>query len=204
MLLTNDELLQRAQAGDEVSLQKLLARWQRRLLLRIERKLPPRMRGVISPEDILQDAFVDVFRGVARFRDNGEDAFYRWLVTIVDNRLIDSVRALQAAKRGGAWAQLTESESQAVPLVEMLEVNSRTPSRSVARRETAGAVLRALDAIAPDYREALRLRFVEGLDVSDTARRLGRTEWAVHKLCRRGLDQLRSAMGESGNFFSEG
>ncbi|MCA9243352.1 MAG: sigma-70 family RNA polymerase sigma factor [Phycisphaerales bacterium] len=201
--MTNDELLQKAQAGDELSLQKLLARWQRRLLTRVERRLPARLAGAVSPEDILQDAFVDVFRGIARFQDNGESAFYRWLVTIVDNRLIDTIRALQAAKRGGEWARLTETESQAIPLVEMLEVNSRTPSRSIARREAVGAVIQALDEIAPDYREALQLRFVEGLNVSETAQRLGRTEWAVHKLCRRGLDQLRVAMGDAGNFLSE-
>ncbi len=95
------ELLARAVEGEHLALQRLLIPYQRRLLARIKRKLPTFLKGMTAPEDVLQEVYVEVFGAIRAFRDQGNGAFYRWLLTIADNRVIDIVRAQCAAKRGG-------------------------------------------------------------------------------------------------------
>lgn len=79
---------------------------------------------------------------------------------------------------------------------------SDTPSRSVSKREAVHAVNEALAAIAPDYRQAISLVHIEGLPVRDAAERMGKTERAVHGLCRRGMKQLQQQLGTASRFLS--
>ena len=140
------ELLARAVEGEHLALQRLLIPYQRRLLARIKRKLPTFLNRMTSPEDVLQEVYVEVFGAIRAFRDKGDMAFYRWLVTIADNRLIDIVRAQRAAKRGGGRepVQVADSASTIMPLLELLQVDSHTPSRSAAGHEVVAAVHVAL------------------------------------------------------------
>lgn len=199
------DLVQRAIAGEPLAMDRLLLDSYGKLLARVDQKLPAELRSVISPEDIIQDAYSQAFRGIASFQPEGEDAFYRWLSTIADNRVIDAVRAHNAAKRGGGRAAAAGPErSSVVALIDLLAVNEWTPSRSAGGHEAAAAIQVALAGLKGEYREALELRYLEGLSVADTAARLGKTEPAIHKLCSRGLQSLRESMGEAAKYLSRG
>ncbi|MFZ4574214.1 MAG: RNA polymerase sigma factor [Phycisphaerales bacterium] len=189
-------LLGRAIAGDVVALERLLVRYQSRLLARLRRKLPASLARVIAAEDVLQDAFLAVFRGIRSFRPSGPLAFERWLITITDNCMLDAIRAAAAAKRGGGWtmADAGFDGSRALSMLDMVAIDSHTPSRSTANRELAAAVVSAIERIRPDYREAVRLRFLEGRAIPEIAAKLGRTDWSVHKLCARGLRELETEL----------
>lgn len=202
--LQHDELLSRAIGGDGVALECLLVPYQSRLLSRLSRRLPPALRNWVSPEDLLQDTYVEVFRHIRTFVPRGRGAFVRWLIMVADGRLIHAIRRHATAKRGGGRAGLDVmvGGSSALPLLELLEVDTHTPSRSAAGREVAAEIERALAEIRTDYREAVRLRFLEGLSAQEVAGRMGRTEWSVHKLCNRGLRELRHALGDLGRFLS--
>ncbi|GMU83542.1 MAG: RNA polymerase sigma factor [Planctomycetota bacterium] len=198
------ELLDRATAGDSAALEQLLIPYQGRLLNRLERKLPPALRNFLAPEDLLQETFVEVFRQIQRFRPQGIGAFVRWLIMVTDGRLINAIRQHATLKRGGGRLGVdpTIDGSSAVPLLELLHVDSQSPSRTYAGQEAATAIATALGSIKPDYRDAVRLRFLEGLEVPEIARKLGKSEWSVHKLCSRGLRELREVLGEESRFFS--
>ncbi|MFM9995164.1 MAG: RNA polymerase sigma factor [Phycisphaerales bacterium] len=199
-----EDLLARAIAGQPLALDRLLLEHYARLTSRIDRRLPRSLRRLLSPDDILQEVFADVFRTIGRFRPEGTDSFYRWLVTIADHRVLDAVRSHRAAKRGGGSKLVAPdpAASTIAPLLELLAVSERTPSRSVSGREAAAAVHVALAGLRDEYREALRLRFLEGLPVAGVASRMGKTESAVHKLCARGLQKLREAMGDAARYLS--
>jgi RNA polymerase sigma-70 factor (ECF subfamily) len=201
---TDGELLARAIAGEPLAVERLLIRYQGRLMARIERKLPLGLRSVIAPEDLLQEAFLEVCRRIRTFKPESPQAFARWLVMIVDSRLIDAVRARESAKRGGAWQAVDPQggASSATPLLELLYADSHSPSRSVAGHDVEAAIHAAVSGLKADYGEAVRLRFLEGLSISEVATRMGRTEWSVHKLCSRGLAHLREALGDGERFFS--
>lgn len=200
------DLITRAIAGDSGALEELLLLHYDRLAGRIAGKIPASMQGVINAEDVLQEAFLDVINRISSFEPRESDSFYRWLATIAEHRLIDIVRAHRAAKRGGGRNPLEASpggDSQSVvDLLSLLAVNDRTPSKSVAGHEAADAIRGALEQIKPDYRDALRMRYIEGLTVAATAARLERTEAAIHMLCHRGLRALADVLGPDSKFLS--
>lgn len=197
------DLVERAIAGEPLALDRLLLDAYPKLLARVDQKLPGELRSTIAPEDIIQDVFATAFRGIGGFRPEGPDAFYRWLTAIADNRVIDVVRAQHAAKRGGGKGMQGQERSSIAALIDLVAVNDRTPSRSAGGHEAAAAVQVALAGLKLEYREALALRYLEGLSVAEAAARLGKTEPAVHKLCSRGLQALRESMGEAGKYLSK-
>lgn len=196
------DLVERAIAGEPLALDRLLLDAYPKLLARVDQKLPAALRSTVAAEDIIQDTFATAFRGIANFRPDGSDAFYRWLAAIADNRVIDTVRAQNAAKRGGGRGPTGSDRSSIAALVDLVAVNDWTPSRSAGGHEAAAAVQVALAGLKAEYREALSLRYLEGLSVAEAAAKLGKTEAAVHKLCSRGLQALRESLGEASRYFS--
>ena len=67
----------------------------------VEEKIPERLRATISPDDVLQEVWLSANRTLATFRPDGPHAFDRWLLRIVNNRLLDALRAARTVKRGG-------------------------------------------------------------------------------------------------------
>lgn len=201
---TLTELVALVRAGHPLALDRLLLRMHPRLAARVERRLPPDVRSVCAPEDILQDTYGDAFRNVDQFtvrdgQDPGE-AFFRWLAAISDHRVVDAVRALRAAKRGGAGhaGPNAPARSSLAPIFELLAIDSHTPSRDARAHELEDALRGAIAGLYPAYREALELRYLKGLSPAEVAARLGRTEAAVHKLCGRALGALREVLVEGG------
>jgi len=203
---SEDALLKLATAGDHAALERLLLAYYDRLHSRVARKIPADLQSKLAADDILQDAFVEVFRCIGDFHPQGRDAFYHWLATITERRLLDAFKVLRAAKRGGGRravdAAERENDSSVVSLLEMVNVTEHTPSRSAAGHEAAAAVRVALAGLREDYRTALTMRYIDGLAVSEVAGRMNRTDRAVHMLCYRGLEALRAAMGRSSAYLS--
>ncbi|MFN0137792.1 MAG: RNA polymerase sigma factor [Phycisphaerae bacterium] len=198
-------MLDRAIAGDGAALQQLLIPYQSRLLARLTKRLPLSLRSSISAEDLLQETFVEIFRQIRGFEPQGRAAFVRWLIMVADGRLIQAIRRHSALKRGGARPALDAMAggSSDVPLFELLDVDTHSPSRSVAGHEIEAAVQAALLRIKPEYRDAVRMRYIEGLSVAEVAQRMGKTDWSVHKLCTRGFAAMRAALGEEVRFLSK-
>jgi RNA polymerase sigma-70 factor (ECF subfamily) len=201
---TENERLQQAIAGDQAALEDLLLDAYDILLPRIEHRIPADLRGLLSAEDVLQEAFVDAVSKISTFKPESDGAFVRWVSTIADHRLIDLIRAQRAVKRGGGRAAVAADNwsSSLTDLLCLVAQHERTPSRSVARHEAVAAISSALEQLSPDYRDVLRLRYIEGLSVSETAERIGRSEQAVQMLCHRALRQLRDVLGPDAEFLS--
>jgi RNA polymerase sigma-70 factor (ECF subfamily) len=199
-------LLARATAGDQLALERLLLGCHDRLVAQLTGELPADLRGVVSADDVLQEAYVVAFRQIGTFEPRGPDAFYKWLRAIAKNRLFDAIKAARAAKRGGgrarAEAPAGPATSSVVELLDLLNLHDHTPSRSAAGHEAVAAVQVALASLKEDYREALRLRYIDGLSVAETAARMNRTDRAVHMLCHRALQQLHEALGRSSQYFT--
>lgn len=207
---TLTELVEQFREGRPLALDRLLLRVHRRLAARVERRLPADVRTVCAPEDILQDTYGDAFRSAGQFsvrdgQDPGE-AFFRWLAAIADHRVVDAVRSLRAAKRGGGRINGRAApvgppalaSSSLAPIIELLAIDSHTPSRDARAHEVEDALRLAIRDLYPVYREALELHYLMGLSSAEVAARLGRTEAAVHKLCGRALGALRERLVENG------
>jgi RNA polymerase sigma-70 factor (subfamily 1) len=187
---------------DAAALEHLLDRYRAPLLDYARRHIPTKLRGVLEPNDVLQDTFFEAFRRLNQFNPRDADSSYRWLVTIARTRIINAVKAHGAAKRGGL-AQGHKLLVNGEPLVSMLAelaVYERTPSQSAIAHELAAALEQSISRLPPDYQTAIRLRYIERQNVDAIAVALGRSQRAVHMVCNRALKALRKDLRSESHF----
>ena len=200
------DLVQRARGGDDLALTMLLTDSRRRICSYLAGKIPADLRSTIDPDDVVQDAHVEVYNNIHRLDSNAPEAFDRWVKTISIRKLRDRLRRRRAAKRGGGKYEAKENrvqvEDSMIGLLDLVAVSTRTPSRSVARAEAIEAVQAALDELPEHYRQAIWMTHIAGVPVAETARRMGRTERAIHGLNRRGMKILGDLLGSSTKFLS--
>ena len=73
------ELVRLAQGGNERAFQALVVKYQRRIARHVARYV----RRAGDVEEVVQDAFIRAYRGLASFR--GDASFYSWLYRIATN-----------------------------------------------------------------------------------------------------------------------
>lgn len=192
-----------ARAGDRLALTKLLAALHPGLRDRAAARLDPSLKARISPDDALQEAYLEVARHIETFEDRGPGSFQNWITTILDRKLIDICRAGHRKVRDvarDAPLQHRAADDSYWNLLDQVYTDSGTPSRVVRRAEAFEALLASIDGLSDVQRTAIRLRFLEGLPVTEVAQRLEKTEAAVVALCQRALRALRTEMDRRGEF----
>ena len=187
--------------ADQVfALQRLVQGHARELAAYVGQMIPSSMNRLVESQDIVQDTFFEAFQRLGEFSANDEGAALRWLKTIARNRLIDVMRMHNAAKRDHRRMTEEVSHGSMVGLLHELVVYRRTPSRSAAAHELLHALERSIDRLSPDHREAVALRYIEGLSFKVTAQRMNRTEDAARMLAGRALQALRVEMGSASGY----
>jgi RNA polymerase sigma-70 factor (ECF subfamily) len=168
-----DEVLGRARRGDKDALGALFRALQPQLLRYLRGRLPG------AAEDLAAHTWLDAVRNLHRFTGGRED-FRRWLFTIARRRAQDELR--RRARR---------------PEV----VTDRPPEVATDDDPEAGDDLgRALALVRrlpDDQADAVLLRIVAGMDVSQVAEVMGRSEGSVRVLVHRGLHRLRDLIGRA-------
>jgi RNA polymerase sigma-70 factor (ECF subfamily) len=152
-------LVRRAQQGDERAFQALVVKYQRRVARHVGRYV----RRAGDVEEVVQDAFVRAYRGLASFR--GDASFYSWLYRIATNA------ALSFLKRSATDVQ-ADVPRDAGP--EPGPIDERSPERVLLARQMGEAVDRAMARLQPELAEALVLFEVEGKSYKEIAHLLGR------------------------------
>ncbi len=184
--------VQRAVAGDGNALQRLIVHYHGPLYGTVDGRMDAAVRRHVDPDDVLQQAYVSAFQAIKGCRFDGPGGFYKWLETIALNQLKEMQRNLRRQKRDIARRQTgSPAATTSYPdLLDRLTSPGSTPSRHLARREAAAAVISSLARLTDDQRQVIRLRFLEGRPVAEVAARLGKSETAIHGLCYRGLGRL--------------
>ncbi|MFH0981736.1 MAG: sigma-70 family RNA polymerase sigma factor [Planctomycetota bacterium] len=200
------ELVRKATAGDRVALKSLLVEAHQSLCERLASRVPATLRRTVAVEDIVQETHIEVFRRIHAFLPREANSFDRWVFAIALSRLRNAVKRERALRRGGGRVACTASaeqiEESTLALLDTIVGPSHTPSRSAARAELVRAVQQALTELPEQYRQALWLVHIEGHPVKVAAENMGRTERAVHGLCRRGIALLRVRLKSASRFLS--
>lgn len=140
-----------------------------------------------AAEDVVQDAFLCVWRSAARYAES-RGSVQAWLLSIVRHRAIDSIRRRRPA------SALPESES-AMPN----EMTLPDVWPEVAGRLDRAAIAAALDALPGPQREAIELAYFGGLTQQEIAARTGSPLGTVKSRVRLGLLTLRAALIDAGH-----
>lgn len=184
---TTVRLLDRAREGDRDALDALFARHRGRLGAMIAARLPAAARFHLVAEDLVQEVHLEAARRLADFEDRGPSSFYRWLTGIARNKIREAVRAGMADKR-----------ARAVPMEHDLPSGATTAGTAAVRTERAARLAAAIDGLSGDQGEAVRLRYLEGMSIAETAERMERSPAAVKMLVSRGLGALALRLRPSG------
>jgi RNA polymerase sigma-70 factor (ECF subfamily) len=189
-------LVQRARAGDETALETLLARHFAALRDRIARRIDPRWQSLLSADDVMQQTGIDAFLRIKSMRADDEDAFCGWLYRLASNNLIDAIRRLEADKRPPAYRRIDAPGSPSTRTLHesIFGVDSDTPSRVVAGRESEQLLQAAFERLPPAYREVVQLYDLQAMPIQEVAIALGRSPGAVHMLRARAHELLRQIL----------
>jgi RNA polymerase sigma-70 factor (ECF subfamily) len=168
-----------------------------RLLGFTRQRIPSRLQSYIDPQDVVQDTLFAATLSIGGATFDAPDAVWRWLAGVAQHVVSRHVEAQDTLKRGGHTRRLGEAElrhGSVIVLLQDLAVHERTPSKSAARREFLTTLERLMSQLQPSYRDAVKLRYVQGLSLKEAAARLNRTEESTRKLCVRALEVLRSEL----------
>jgi RNA polymerase sigma-70 factor (ECF subfamily) len=164
-----------------------------RLLARLQ--LPVRLQGKLDPSDVVQQTLLRAYQALGDYRGQSTGELTAWLRRILTHVLANAVRDFSRARRDVNLERSLEAavEDSSLRLENWLAVTQPSPGEVADRNEQLLTLATALTILPEDQREALLLRYYEGLPLADVAGRLGRTRPAVASLLRRGLAQLRKA-----------
>lgn len=191
--------------GDAEAVERLLWNYHPRLLAFARRKIGVDWQGRIEPEDLLQEAYIDVFNQVSGFEHRGDDSFYHWVVRIVDHKFIDNVRALRRKKRDVARevGQRPGSTRGRETLIDRCMAESKTPSHIMRREDAMAAISSAMARLPDEYRDLVRRHYLDEVPLADLAAEAGKSEDAIRRQIGRAVDKLAAALGRASRFLSK-
>lgn len=170
-----------------------LAAEEARLRLLLTHLAGRALRARVDVDDLLQEVYLRVLArpAGAPLAEPGEGPLRRYLVSVARHAVIDVARSLRAAKRAGREERLRSSAAGAStgsgPGASRLAARTAGPATRLALDEDLRRIQARFEALSPEHRRVIGLRQFEGLSARDTARRLGKSESAVHSLYRRAL-----------------
>lgn len=178
--LSDEEILAAIQRQDGTALAALYDRHGRLAFGLAHRILGE--RG--AAEDVVQEAFLAVWRRASSFRSDRGSA-RAWLLSIVHNSAID--------RRRGRFRH-EQTDVALDDLAFMLETDADDAFEEVARLLEAREVRTALQRLSTDQREAIELAYFGGLTQQEIAQRTGAPLGTVKSRMRLGLHRLRGLL----------
>lgn len=191
----NDPLADGVRRHDPAAVAAFLE--QRRPALRafVERRLGAALRSKIEPDDVLQELAVRAVRDLPQTDFTTLDPF-NWLCHLAEQCIIDGHRHFAAGKRasGREVPGNVKPEDGSQDLIALLSASLTSPSQAAVRDERQDRLAAVLATFPDDHREALRLRYAEGLPSKEVAKRLGKTDVAVRVLLARLVRKLQELL----------
>jgi len=176
-----------------------------RLLAFVEHRMGPGLRQRLDPDDIVQEVSLAAVRPAGARPDDAapqRDAF-GWLCHVAEQRIIDAHRRhFGAAKRDAAREVSIDAPRPGLAgapdaggLASMLAVSMTTPSQALSRDAKEYHLRQAIESLPQEQREAIRMRFVEGLATKEIAERLGKSDVSVRVMLSRTVQKLQERFG---------
>ncbi len=188
-MLNDEDLVQRHLLGDDAAFPELVQRHLRSIYSLAYRSTGDRMEA----ENIAQETFARAYGALPRWQPGMP--FRPWLLTIAVNL------CRNWARRTGREPEIAEPRAgheggaPEDPL-ERLPDPSPDPLGALLAAEAAEALERAIAALPLAYRQAIVLRYVEGLSYEELAQALGLPLNTVRTHLLRGKERLRRALLE--------
>ncbi|HEY1785694.1 MAG TPA: sigma-70 family RNA polymerase sigma factor [Pirellulales bacterium] len=197
MIDDENSLAERVRAHDVAALAEYLSLKRKPLAAYVERELGTALRCKVEVDDILQEVSVEAIRSLPGV-DFGDREVFSWLCQIAERRIIDAHRHFFGAKKRDAGREVPLGNagggSQHAGIIHLLAASMTTATQALSRGQKELHLLAALGKLSAEQREALRLRYVEGMPSKEIAARLGKTDGAIRVMLTRSLGQLQKLL----------
>ncbi|MCC6243751.1 MAG: RNA polymerase sigma factor [Gemmatimonadaceae bacterium] len=177
-MMTDAELIARTREGDPDAFGILISRYYDACWRFAYHMLGDRA----DAEDAVQESFLRAYLAIGRYDER--DQFRGWVFRILTNQC----RNAQTA-RGRRTRRFVQDD--------IAIEKAAAPLASVAPGVEDAALLRALAQLDPNQREALLLKFAEGLEYTEMSAMTGLGESALKMRVKRGVDRLRALLGSA-------
>ena len=189
--MSEEQLIRRAQQGDNSAFEELLLLHQKKVY-----NLCLRMSA--NPDDALdlsQEAFLRAWRSLGQYQF--EASFSTWLFRLTSNICIDFLRR----KKRRQETSLTESYDDSDEGAELSVPDAQPgPEQQAITNETKIELARAMEQLSPEHREILQLRVIEDLQYEQIADILGVRVGTVKSRLARARLSFRKIL-KAGNYF---
>lgn len=142
----------------------------------VHRHIYYRVSSEPDAEDLTSQVFLNAWRSIPRYKYMGKP-FQVWLLSIAHNLVVDYYRAHKS--QSSLEDVVVPSQDRDDPVL--------SAERRIVREELGQAVL----GLKREQRQAVILRFVDGLEYPDIAAIMGKREGAVRVILHRALSNVR-------------
>ncbi len=199
MLFDSQQILDQAKQGDEKAKGELLNRFRPYLNVIAQRMLDDRLQGRMDSADVVQTTYLEASRDFPQFRGESIESLLAWLANILRNNVATAhqehlVTQKRSARKEVVLRVASESGGSSLGMADLIPSESSSPSQRLMRDEAAVVLASCLDKIPETQREAIRMRYLEGMSLKSISDRTGKSEMAVAGLLKRGLRALREVM----------
>ena len=173
--MTDAELVRRTRSGDQEAFGRLVVRYYDAC-----RRFAYHMLGErADAEDVVQESLLRAYLALGRYDER--DQFRGWLFRILTNQCRNALTS-----RGRRSRRFVSDE---------VALDAAPAPAPLATGVEDRLVLRALAQLDPLQREAVLLKYAEGLDYTEMARMTGAGESALKMRVKRGSERLRLLLG---------
>lgn len=197
--MTDDEnlLVQRVRAHELQALAEYLSLKRKPLAAYIDSQLGTALRRKVEVDDIIQEVSIEAVRSFADV-DFGDREIFSWLCQLAERRIIDAHRRFFGAQKRDAGREMplggSSDDSGHAAVINLLAASMTTATQALSRNQKELHLVAALGKLTAEQREALRLRYVEGMPSKEIAAKLGKTDGAIRVMLTRSLGQLQKLL----------
>jgi RNA polymerase sigma-70 factor (ECF subfamily) len=155
---SDDDLILKAQRGDQTSFDLLVKRYQKKIYFLAYRMV----KNHDTADDVAQETFINAYFAIKSFKIGY--SFYTWLYRICMNLSINFL------KRQKFVIPESQFEGEISPLER--EATRADPSNHLALKELENKIDKAIDSLPPKYKAVLVLRIYEDLSYEEIAKTL--------------------------------
>jgi RNA polymerase sigma-70 factor (ECF subfamily) len=187
---SDEALAARAAAGDDSAFEAIVSRYQSRIY-----RLACRLTSETDAPDVLQEAFLQVYRHLPSFR--GDSQLGTWLYRIASNAALMHRRA--KSRRPAAsledFLPRFDANGRHVATPAQLQVVSRA-DELLDRQLLAQKAREVIELLPDSYRDPFVLRDLEEMSTADVARALGIEPATVRQRVHRARLMLRGYLSD--------
>jgi RNA polymerase sigma-70 factor (ECF subfamily) len=201
-----EALIRRVEGGDEAALCGLFARYRDRLRRMVKLRMDRRLQGRFDASDVLQEAYLDVAKRAAEYRENPKMPVFLWLRLITGQRLMALHRQHLGAQMRNVGQEVSLHRgalppASSISIAAMLLGRITSPTHAARRAEMQERLQDILNAMDPIDREILTLRHFEELGNGETAQVLGISKSAASSRYIRAVMRLKKELAGVPGFF---